>query len=141
MSLIVDPVGETVLPGSLASEIGVTASAEDPIVVQTIDGVRVTARRKKLRSVRVDRYEAVDSPCLVLVEGGAEVEPRLGRATPRPVRGHDRRRERDLILGEVKPQSPAPRPLPPKPGEAQPRPPSTGAASVRAGQASIRAHD
>ena len=40
----------------------------------------MTARRKRLRSVRVGRYEAADSPCLVLVDGGAAGRARLGRA-------------------------------------------------------------
>jgi hypothetical protein len=42
-----------VLTARLASEAGVAVAAEEPTVVRTVDGLRVSARRAALRSRRI----------------------------------------------------------------------------------------
>ena len=93
------------LTARLASEAGVAVSAEEPTVVRTLDGHRVSARRASLRSVQVGRYTAADSPCLVLLEGGAEVAPRLGRGFLDRFGGTIDEATGTLVLGEVRPSA------------------------------------
>ena len=133
-TLVVDPVAETLLTARLATEAGVTVAAEEPTVVRTVDGLRVSARRASLRSVQVGRYTAADSLCLVLLEGGAEVAPRLGRGFLDRFGGTIDEATGTLVLGVVKPSASSHASPPTKGGNVPPRPPIDGARSDRAGQ-------
>jgi hypothetical protein len=140
-SLVVDPAGESVLTARLASEVGVTVPAEESTVVRTVDGHRVSARRANLRSVRVGRYTATDSPCLVLLDGGADVAPRLGRGFLDRFGGTIDDANGTLILGEVKPSAPANDSHPKTGGNDPYRPPARGTGSDRTGHPPGRARD
>ena len=134
-SPIVDPSAEaTLLPARLASAAGLTVSPAEPKVALTLDGRRVSAQRATLPSVQVGQYTATDSPCLVLLDVGAEVPPRLGRpfldrfgATIDPATG-------TLLLGELNASASAPDSQPKKGGNDPPRPPARWTGGDRTGR-------
>jgi hypothetical protein len=139
-SLVVDPEGETVLTARLATEAGVTVVADEPIV-QTVGGLLISARRATLPSVQLGGYTATDSPCLVLLEGDAGVEPRIGRAFLDRFGGTYDKATGTLVLGDVKPSASSPASPPPKKGSVPPQPPVVGPRGDRTGQPPGQARD
>jgi serine/threonine protein kinase len=86
VALLVDPkaeaaAGGTLLPASLASEVGASVANEAATENFTAGGRRVTAQRATLSSLQVGRYSVKDTPCLVLLDEVKEREgaPMLGR--------------------------------------------------------------
>jgi hypothetical protein len=91
--------------------------------------------------VQVGRYTAADSPCLVLLEGGADVAPRLGRGFLDRFGGTIDEATGTLVLGEVKPSASAHGSAPTKGGTVPLRPPAGGTGSDRTGRPTGRARD
>src|SRR5262249_50886554 len=111
------------------SAAGVTVSAEEPTVDLTLAGRRVSAQRAILRSVQVGPYIATDSPCLVLLDVGAEGVPLFGRPFLDQFGGTIDDADRTVILGVVKASAHDPHSK--QGGNVPPGPPARGAGSDR----------
>ncbi len=98
----------TTIPSALATELGLTPNASDPVVrCETADGTVVEARQKTIPSLRVGRFTINDVVCVVMPAGKGNVAPLLGQSFHRhfthkftPESGH-------LILSKVEAAEPA----------------------------------
>ena len=101
----------TTIPAGMATEMGLTPSSSDPVIVcETADGTRVEARRKTIPSMRVGRFTINNVNCAVMPASKGNIAPLLGQSFHRhftykftPESGH-------LVMSRVElPDQPQPK--------------------------------